>query len=757
MFADIAGYTAIMQQNEAEGIAKASRFHKIMQQEVAHHGGELLELRGDGSLSIFNSALDAVRCAQAIQINLRGVIPLRIGVHLGDIAQKEGHIFGNAVNIASRLESMSEAGAVLVSDNVRNQLKNKNEFELKLMGNFSFKNVEGEMAVYALANPGFVVPEPRKMKGKGRKVEAGKLTPRQLIRLGSMGFVAMAVGMLLFWIIASRNPDSTSLLPQDIRQSKVAVNVFENFTGDPDLDALGYLASEWISSGLREHNIQTVSPDLVRHHKDKVGILPGNPENKPSFAEISGASYVITGSYFLEGDTIAINTRLSSTLTGEDIQSFPQLKAHKSEKEWLVNEIRQYLLGYWIQKQDLVVPDINPPKYEAYRFFVDPAEQGSFDWIPRALAIDSNFIFARSLQTYSAVVADDDTLFYHNKAWINKRWNKCTTYEKNWFREAFALWEGDYTTAFQAMDANYQIHPEDMLTLHESGFVAVAGLNRPDIAVERYERIFNHLDIYKDQILDHSFRYYFLALNRLGAHSKVSDFFMSLPDMLKERAGDAVVEVVLALIHENQIEAAKNRIRANQPADLLRAAYAYAFVYPDAEMNPFAGDLRRRLDEFEYYATGWESRVLALYVLKEWQQAEALLLDLSKAEWEDARADAWHPYQEALRAAALLGTVYARQGKREAALAQAEKVRDLGARFHAHHHSHFRRGETPYYLARIYAVLGEHERAVGLLQSAIEQGKLYNQWDISFDLDFVKLRGYDPFEQLLAPQTAHTP
>ncbi|MCB0840923.1 MAG: adenylate/guanylate cyclase domain-containing protein, partial [Bacteroidetes bacterium] len=75
MFTDIVGYTAMMQKNEAEGMAKAHAFRKVMQTRVEAHHGELLEIRGDGSLSVFNSAVDAVACAKEIQETLREDVP----------------------------------------------------------------------------------------------------------------------------------------------------------------------------------------------------------------------------------------------------------------------------------------------------------------------------------------------------------------------------------------------------------------------------------------------------------------------------------------------------------------------------------------------------------------------------------------------------------------------------------------------------------------------------------------------------------
>ncbi len=87
MFTDIVGYTALMQENEAIAAAARTRHRQIFDQQHPLHNGEILQYYGDGTLSIFQSAVEAVACAIAIQqtLNTDKPVPLRIGIHLGDI------------------------------------------------------------------------------------------------------------------------------------------------------------------------------------------------------------------------------------------------------------------------------------------------------------------------------------------------------------------------------------------------------------------------------------------------------------------------------------------------------------------------------------------------------------------------------------------------------------------------------------------------------------------------------------------------
>src|SRR5689334_19812691 len=129
LFTDIVGYTAMMQQDEQNAVAVTKRYTSVLKQLVSSHGGEILNDYGDGCLCSFSSATGAVHCAIEIQEQLRSEprVLLRIGVHVGEILFDEGKIFGDGVNVTSRIQSLGQANTILFSKEVFDKLKNRSE------------------------------------------------------------------------------------------------------------------------------------------------------------------------------------------------------------------------------------------------------------------------------------------------------------------------------------------------------------------------------------------------------------------------------------------------------------------------------------------------------------------------------------------------------------------------------------------------------------------------------------------------------
>ena len=112
MFTDIVGYTALMQQDEALALELRSIHRQVFEAQHALHQGKILQYYGDGTLSIFDSSIEAIHCALAIQQQLwqySPQVPVRIGLHSGDIVYSQTEVFGDGVNIASRIENLAIA------------------------------------------------------------------------------------------------------------------------------------------------------------------------------------------------------------------------------------------------------------------------------------------------------------------------------------------------------------------------------------------------------------------------------------------------------------------------------------------------------------------------------------------------------------------------------------------------------------------------------------------------------------------------
>ena len=162
MFTDIAGYTEQMSKDEAVAISLLNKKESVLKPLIKKHNGTYVKGTGDGSLSYFNSAVDAATCAKKFQESIYDDkdLNVRVGVHLGDTIFEKGDIRGDGVNIASRLESMAVEGGVFVSKEVHDQLANQKEFEGVSLGLQSLKGVGRLVEVYALKDAHLTVPNP---------------------------------------------------------------------------------------------------------------------------------------------------------------------------------------------------------------------------------------------------------------------------------------------------------------------------------------------------------------------------------------------------------------------------------------------------------------------------------------------------------------------------------------------------------------------------------------------------------------------
>ena len=157
MFTDMVDYTTMSEINEALALTLLEEHRGLLRPVFARHGGREVKTIGDGFLVEFPSALEAVRCALEIQqlmykrnqsVPSERKIQLRVAVHLGDVEHRNGDVYGDAVNIASRIQSLADPGGICITQQVFDHVRNNEEFRATPLGQSQLKNVQMPAVVY---------------------------------------------------------------------------------------------------------------------------------------------------------------------------------------------------------------------------------------------------------------------------------------------------------------------------------------------------------------------------------------------------------------------------------------------------------------------------------------------------------------------------------------------------------------------------------------------------------------------------------
>ncbi len=303
LFTDIVGYTSMMQQDEKLAMAAVRRYQEVLEKCIPYHNGEIYQYYGDGSMSIFNSATDAMHCALTFQKELQEepVVPVRTGIHIGEIYTEGGKVFGDGVNIASRIESIGQAGTVLFSRDVYQKVRNHTEFQMRSIGSFEFKNVHEPIEVYALVNPELRAPDLKLIEGKLKEQVKKK---RGALYLSAIG-VVLAIGVMLALYLYPKDAQTS---PETLQYtSSIAVLPFDNISQNPD--------EEFLSTGLAEDiltQLAQISGLKVIARTSSMKYKDYESENK-SLYDISrelGVTHILEGSMRKYGNNLRVTVKL---------------------------------------------------------------------------------------------------------------------------------------------------------------------------------------------------------------------------------------------------------------------------------------------------------------------------------------------------------------------------------------------------------------------------------------------------------------
>lgn len=256
---------------------------------------------------------------------------------------------------------------------------------------------------------------------------------------------------------------------------------------------------------------------------------------------------------------------------------------------------------------------------------------------------------------------------------------------------------------------------------------------------------------------------YLIAMNRMGDYDKVLEFannYKNDPVMINTIRRD----INWALLKQGKFDQLDDWIEYYQADNIeiryLDLAYQYNEIYPDAVSNRYETEAREEAARLSILGKvdisdilqlrNHSSKAFAHYILKEYDQAEKLLLGYTEKdfkEFTDSYYGRLYPYFAPLSIDGLLGAIYAREGKSELALSQIEKLDSNDPQLYTLPRSI--RGFIPYYQARIYAILGDKENAVACVKKSIQEGRLCEHTQFTNDWDLVSLYDYEPYIELM--------
>ncbi len=156
MFTDVVGYTTMMGEDEARTIEVVNQLRTVQKNIIKSHSGVIVKELGDGVLAYFSNALASVKSAIEIQQTVSSAFEakVRIGIHKAEVVFSEGDIFGDGVNIASRIEPLADPGGVFLSESIIEDLVENEGIGIKLLGSAKLKNVAKLVMIYAVQAPG---------------------------------------------------------------------------------------------------------------------------------------------------------------------------------------------------------------------------------------------------------------------------------------------------------------------------------------------------------------------------------------------------------------------------------------------------------------------------------------------------------------------------------------------------------------------------------------------------------------------------
>jgi class 3 adenylate cyclase len=708
-FSDIEGYTSMMQKDEEGTLILLDKYQQTLAKYVGKYDGEIVKNYGDGSICLFSSAVASVKCAVDIQQELRLTpeVPLRIGLNLGDVHRKGGDVYGDSINVASRLESMGIAGNILLSQSMYIKVKNHPEFDFQSLGNFNFKNVDHTLEIFAVSNEGFAIPRRKNLTGKFKKRES------KLKRLWPLGILAIAA---VVYFAQTEYGSNTFASNKEVKH-QIAVLEFDNNTGNPEYDIAGKMAVDWILHGITQYEVgQVISPEIIKDYSkalQKASVIP-------ILTDYLKPSKIIKGNFFLNNDRLLFQSSITDEIMGKTLISLNPVECDSNSPLICIEELKQRILGYLIEDEKSQNLQEKPPKFEAYQYLLQAKkEQFKNDeehlrLLDLAIASDSTYFepktykFVHYYNSGDYAVADSLLQELLISTESNNR-------QRNLYKFYEALLQGNSKNAYRYYQKEYNFEPLDMEINSTMMTIALQVANNPRVV----DSIYRKIDMIAMDLKECNYcedRYYIKALSdiELKNYKEATDLLAKFGTELGQlklkkilvRAHNKMGNTAIAdsLLSNVQITSKPHEwmeLFLFNARDLLdQDKKARATIYLDKIIDAIeqSGDNIKNLN----------NKILAasLFFKEEYEQAEIIL------------EKALQLQPNLIEHNAMLAIVYQRNGKADRAKRQLANLESLRGKYQY--------GDIDYALAQYYAAMGDNANTTKHLIKAVAAGRWYD-------------------------------
>lgn len=408
MFTDIIGYTALMGKDSQKALELVRISKEIQKPLVEKYNGKWIKEMGDGVLAQFNTALDAVNCAIEIQKSARAELDakLRIGIHSGDITIEDDDVYGDGVNVASRLESIADPGGIYISDAILKAIQGQSDVQTKYLGEISLKNVAYEVRTYAIQGVGLPVPDLRKVEKTPKSINMKRI-------FMGLGFIVILWLGYLIYQGQFKQIDESAVEETEIDKS-IAVMPFDNESDDTK--------NEYFVNGMMED---------IRNNLSKIGdlhVISKTSTEKYRATTLSSieignelkVNYLLEGTVQKLGNQVKIHAQLISTENDNylwqdtylrDLTDIKEIfKIQSSIAEAIANELEAVITP---EEKELIssIPTKNAEAYENYlmgRYIQSDWSlnnvEAAIKYFERAIDLDSLFVEAYTFMGVSYMI-----------------------------------------------------------------------------------------------------------------------------------------------------------------------------------------------------------------------------------------------------------------------------------------------------------------------------------------------------------------